>query len=73
MKIENVQVVSVLVAEQERAMKFYVGALGFEVRRDEAFGPGMRWVEVAPEGGATSLTLVTWFEDSMPPARSRAS
>ncbi len=26
----------------------------------------MRWVQVAPKGGATSITLVTWFA-SMPP------
>ena len=29
-------------------------------------GPDMRWVEVAPKGGQTSITLVTWFP-SMPP------
>lgn len=26
----------------------------------------MRWIEVAPKGSTTSLTLVTWFE-GMPP------
>ena len=26
----------------------------------------MRWIEVAPEGSTTSLSLVTWF-DAMPP------
>jgi uncharacterized glyoxalase superfamily protein PhnB len=28
--------------------------------------PGIRWVQVAPRGSSTSLTLVTWF-DTMPP------
>ena len=24
-------------------------------------GPGMRWIQVAPPGSTTSITLVTWF------------
>ncbi len=64
--IDQIQIVSVPVGDQERARDFYVDALGFELRADETWGEGMRWVEVAPEGSATSLTLVTWFE-SMPP------
>ncbi len=28
-------------------------------------GPGQRWVQVAPRGAQTSVTLVTWF-DAMP-------
>jgi predicted enzyme related to lactoylglutathione lyase len=64
--IKNVQVVSVPVRDQERAKSFYVDALRFEVRADNPFGEGMRWIEVAPKGSTTSLTLVTWFE-GMPP------
>jgi predicted enzyme related to lactoylglutathione lyase len=33
-------------------------------------GPDQRWVEVAPRGAATSMTLVTWFE-TMPPGSLR--
>ncbi|HZY57792.1 MAG TPA: hypothetical protein VFE09_08350 [Rubrobacteraceae bacterium] len=29
----------------------YVDALGFELRADSSFGPGMRWVEAAPFDG----------------------
>ncbi len=64
--IDQIQIVSVPVGDQERARAFYVNTLGFELRADDAWGEGMRWIEVAPEGSATSLTLVTWFE-SMPP------
>ena len=64
--IKNVQVVSVPVSDQERAKTFYVEVLGFELRADDSWGQGMRWVEVAPTGSSTSLSLVTWFE-SMPP------
>ncbi len=60
--IKEVQIVSVPVSDQERAKSFYVNDLGFELRADNPWGDGMRWVEVAPEGAMTSLALVTWFE-----------
>ena len=65
MAVEGVAVVSVPVSDQERARAFYVDTLGFELVRDDDSVPGIRWVQVAPKGGGTSLTLVTWF-DSMP-------
>ena len=64
--IQGVQVVSVPVGDQDRARSFYTDTLGFELRTENAFGEGMRWIEVAPKGSATSLSLVTWFE-AMPP------
>ena len=64
--IDDVQVVSVPVSDQERARNFYVDALGFELREDRLWAEGMRWVEVAAESSSTSLSLVTWFE-AMPP------
>ncbi len=66
MMIKQVSIVSVPIRDQERAKAFYVDQLGFELRRDAPWGEGMRWVEVAPVGSPTALTLVTWFE-SMPP------
>ena len=36
---------------------FYVGTLGFEIRRELPFGPGLRWVEVAPPGSVTTIAL----------------
>jgi len=62
--LQEVVVVSVPVSDQDRAKAFYVDALGFEVVKDDSM-PGLRWVQVAPTAGGTSLTLVTWF-DSMP-------
>jgi catechol 2,3-dioxygenase-like lactoylglutathione lyase family enzyme len=70
--IDDVQVVSVPVSDQQRAKNFYVDKLGFELREDRLWAEGMRWVEVAPESSSTSLSLVTWFE-AMPLVRSRAS
>lgn len=60
--IKDVQIVSVPVSDQERSKSFYVDTLGFELRADNPWGDGLRWVEVAPDGATTSLTLVTWFE-----------
>jgi catechol 2,3-dioxygenase-like lactoylglutathione lyase family enzyme len=65
MAVQEVRVVSVPVSDQERAKEFYVEKLGFELTRDDNSTPGLRWVQVTPRDGGTSLTLVTWF-DSMP-------
>lgn len=56
--INGITTVAVPVADQERALRFYVGTLGFEKRRDAAFGSGTRWLEVAPPGAATTVALV---------------
>jgi catechol 2,3-dioxygenase-like lactoylglutathione lyase family enzyme len=66
MTISHVQLLSLPVTDQDRARDFYVGTLGMDLVRDNPMGPSQRWVEVAPKGGQTSITLVTWFE-TMPP------
>ncbi len=66
MAVQDVIVVSVPVADQDQAKAFYVDTLGLELVREDDSVPGIRWVQVAPKGGTTALTLVTWFE-SMPP------
>jgi catechol 2,3-dioxygenase-like lactoylglutathione lyase family enzyme len=65
MAVQGIRVVSVPVSDQERAKEFYVQKLGFELTRDDDSIPGLHWVQVTPEDGSTSLTLVDWFE-SMP-------
>jgi catechol 2,3-dioxygenase-like lactoylglutathione lyase family enzyme len=55
--ITGVGTVGVPVTDQDRALEFYVGKLGFEKRRDIPFGDG-RWIEVAPPGAATTIALV---------------
>jgi predicted enzyme related to lactoylglutathione lyase len=63
MPIEDVITVSVPVADQGRALAFYVGTLGFKLTRiGETLG--LHRVEVTANG-ATSLSLATWI-DSMP-------
>jgi catechol 2,3-dioxygenase-like lactoylglutathione lyase family enzyme len=55
--ISRVHTVAVPVSDQDRALRFYAGTLGFEVRRDATFGAGQRWVEVAPPGAETTVAL----------------
>jgi catechol 2,3-dioxygenase-like lactoylglutathione lyase family enzyme len=63
--IKSVDVVTVHVSDQDKALDFYVGKLGFEKRADSGFGADFRWVEVAPPGFPTRLTLAKGFaEDS---------
>jgi catechol 2,3-dioxygenase-like lactoylglutathione lyase family enzyme len=56
--ITRVGTVIVPVTDQDRALEFYVGKLGFEKRLDAPFAPGRRWIEVAPAGAATTIALV---------------
>lgn len=66
MTISKINVVSLPVSDQSRSRDFYVDVLGFDLVDDESFGESMRWVRVAPRGGATSFTLVTWFPTMSP-------
>ncbi len=65
MTVTQIQLLSVPVADQDRAKHFYVDVLGWRLLADNPMGE-TRWVQVAPPGAATSVTLVTWFP-SMPP------
>jgi len=64
MAIRHLSVVSLPVADQDRSIAFFK-YLGFEVVRDAPMGSN-RWVQIAPPGAQTTITLVTWFE-KMPP------
>ncbi len=57
-RITDVRTAGVPVADQDRALEFYVEKLGFEKRLDGTFGDGQRWIEVAPPGAAISIALV---------------
>jgi catechol 2,3-dioxygenase-like lactoylglutathione lyase family enzyme len=57
-RITKVGAVGLPVSDQDRALQFYLGKLGFEKRRDVPFGPGGRWVEVAPPGAETTIALI---------------
>ena len=48
--ITQFAVISVLVHNQDEALRFYTEKLGFEKRSDVSYGLGMRWLTVAPKG-----------------------
>jgi catechol 2,3-dioxygenase-like lactoylglutathione lyase family enzyme len=66
--IRQVATVFVPVADQERALEFYLDKLGFEKRADFRYGEGSRWIEVAPPGGAVAIALVPPSEGRSPAA-----
>ena len=53
----DVRTVGVTVRDQDAALDFYVGTLGFEKRLDAPISATQRWVEVAPKGASTSIAL----------------
>jgi lactoylglutathione lyase len=55
-RISDVRTIGVPVADQQRALQFYGGVLGFETRMDSPF-PGGRWIEVAAPGATTTIAL----------------
>lgn len=58
--ITEVGRVAVPASDQDRALEFYVGTLGFELRSDVTFAEGrMRWIEVVPAGSSTSIALTS--------------
>jgi catechol 2,3-dioxygenase-like lactoylglutathione lyase family enzyme len=58
--ITGVGRVAVPVSDQDKAYRFYVDTLGFEVRADIPYGEGseMRWLEVAAPGSPTPIAIV---------------
>jgi lactoylglutathione lyase len=56
--ITGVHTIGVHVTDQDRALAFYVGELGFEKRIDAPVEQlGGRWIEVAPPGAAITIAL----------------
>jgi catechol 2,3-dioxygenase-like lactoylglutathione lyase family enzyme len=56
-RANKIATVIIPVSDQERALDFYCGKLGFEKRVDVPFGGGMRWIEVGLGTEATTIAL----------------
>jgi catechol 2,3-dioxygenase-like lactoylglutathione lyase family enzyme len=56
-RVDKIATVVIPVSEQDRAIEFYVEALGLEKRIDVPFGDGYRWVEVGPRDTETTIAL----------------
>jgi catechol 2,3-dioxygenase-like lactoylglutathione lyase family enzyme len=56
-RANKIATVIIPVADQDAAVDFYVGKLGFEKRVDVPFGGGYRWIEVGLGDEATTIAL----------------
>ena len=61
--ITEVGRVAIPASDQDEALAFYTGTLGFELLSDVKFADGkMRWIEVVPKGSTTSIALAPPME-----------
>ncbi len=57
--ITNISLITVFCLDQSKALDFYVGKLGFEVRTDITTGEGFRWLTVGhPSQPELDVTLM---------------
>jgi lactoylglutathione lyase len=56
--ITDIGTVGIPVSDQDQAVEFFVGRLGFEKRIDVRTGQSLRWVTVAAPGASTSVALI---------------
>ncbi len=47
--ITKLTIVGIIVQDQDEALRFYTEKLGFVKRTDQSFGPGWRWLTIAPK------------------------
>ncbi|RYD54335.1 MAG: VOC family protein [Sphingomonadales bacterium] len=57
--LTSVKFVSIMVADQERALAFWTEKMGFALLTDQPMGPDKRWIEL---GVANSTTRVVLFK-----------
>ncbi|MFG3505416.1 VOC family protein [Streptomyces sp. NPDC047821] len=54
----HIALITLVVRDYDEAIRFYTGALGFELAEDTDRGNGSRWVVVRPRGAAPGTGLV---------------
>ena len=64
--IRGVKFVSIPVADQERALRFYTEVLGFHLLTDQPFNDKQRWIELGIPGADTRVVLFQ-FGDRLQP------
>jgi catechol 2,3-dioxygenase-like lactoylglutathione lyase family enzyme len=65
----HLSLVSLMVADCDEAIAFFIGALDFELCEDAPLGGSKRWVVVRPRGSAGSALLLARADG---PAQGRA-
>jgi catechol 2,3-dioxygenase-like lactoylglutathione lyase family enzyme len=61
-KVNKVATVIIPTSDQDKALDFYVGKLGFEKTVDVPFGGAYRWIEVGLPGESTTIALAPPLE-----------
>ncbi|MEY9934621.1 lactoylglutathione lyase [Catenulispora sp. GP43] len=56
--ITDIGTVGIPVSDQDKALEFFTGTLGFDKRLDMRAGENFRWVTVAAPGARVSVALV---------------
>ena len=56
--ITDIGTVGIPVSDQDKAVEFFTGTLGFEKRLDARMGESFRWVTVAAPGASTPVALI---------------
>ena len=57
--ITHLKFMSIPVADQDRALKFYTEKLGFKIATNQEMGPGKRWIELRIGKAETRIVLFT--------------
>jgi lactoylglutathione lyase len=57
--ITHIGTVGIPVTDQDKALEFFTGTLGFEKRLDMRAGADFRWVTVAPPGAEVDVALIS--------------
>ena len=55
--IKGVKFVTIPVRDQQQALEFYTGKLGFSVLTDQPFDDKQRWIELGVPGSETRIVL----------------
>jgi len=63
--INHISIISIPVSDQGRAKSFYMDTLGFDLVIDNQTET-IRWIQLVPPGGGTSISLTTWLDDYPP-------
>lgn len=62
--ITHVTLANLPVRDQDRSLDFFVSKLGMKVRTDQPYGPGGRWIEVAPDDTGAGIVLYQVEDDA---------
>jgi len=59
--IKRISIITVVVKDQEEALKWYMEKLGFEKRNDQKMGKNFRWLSIGlPQQKHMEITLADW-------------